>query len=176
MSLFGSPPNESTAASSSLFEERPALGQAASQSSLFADPDPDTASSPWGLPVSKKQSLGDLIKTLLPASDVPDSYIDTYDTLLDSDGLGGGISLTGVRKILEASGLSPEVQSKILGIVVPAGAEESASVGQGVGRGQVNVLLALIGLAQEDEEITLDGVDERRRSKWRLFTSPFEQR
>ena len=34
-----------------------------------------------------------------------------------------------------------------------------------LGRTEFNVLLALIGLAQEHEDITLDGVDERRKSQ-----------
>ncbi|KAI9793106.1 MAG: Sorting nexin mvp1 [Peltula sp. TS41687] len=166
MSLFGSPPiNEASgAASSSLFDDRPTPVAATSQSSLFADQSQDAASSPWGLPTTKKPSWNDLVKTLLPPSDVPDSYIDTYDSLIETDGLSGGVSLTGVRKALEASGLSPEIQAKVLNVVIPEGVDDAKTIGQGIGRGQFSVLLALIGLAQENEDITLDGVDERRQS------------
>ena len=40
-----------------------------------------------------------------------------------------------------------------------------------VGRGEVWVLLALVGLAQEGEEIGLDAVDERRKREWFLSGS-----
>lgn len=164
MSLFGSSPTESSAAKpSSLFDDQPTSGAAASQSSLFADDGNVNASSPWALPTPKKSSRSDLVKTLLPASDtVPESYIDIYDGMLTSGYKSGtGVSLTGVSKVLEASGLGPDIQSSILNLILPRGAESSA----GVGRNEFNVLLALIGLAQENEEATLDGVDERRASE-----------
>jgi sorting nexin-8 len=45
-----------------------------------------------------------------------------------------------------------------------------------LGRSEVNVLLAMIGLAQEGDEVTLDGVDERKRSEspTELFTMALE--
>lgn len=167
MSLFGSSPSNeaSGGASSSLFDDRPTPVATTSQSSLFADQSQDNATSPWGLLTSKRPAWNDLVKTLLPPPDVPDSYTDTYDALIETDGLSGGVSLTGVRKVLEASGLAPETQAKVLNVVIPEGTDDTKTVGQGIGRGQFSVLLALIGLAQENEDITLDGVDERRRSR-----------
>ena len=52
-------------------------------------------------------------------------------------------------------------QAKILNLVLPGGQETSSD---GLGRNEFNVLLALIGLAQEGEDITFDAVDERRNS------------
>ena len=165
MSLFGSSPTDSPLANSinskSLFgdEVTPA---ATSTSSLFADENAD--SSPWSMPTPKKAARRDLVKTLLPATDVPESYVDAYDKTLESnDRVGAGIGLTGIRKILESSGLSPSAQAQVLNLVVPGGRESTS----GLGRSEFNVLLALIGLGQEGEDATLDGVDERRRS--RLF-------
>lgn len=168
MSLFGTSPDESsTAQPSSLFDDRPTPVAAESQSSLFADESTDNVvGSPWRLATPKKPSRADLVKSILPPSDVPEFYIDTYDALLESDKLGAGVSLTAVRKVLEACGLPAEVQARILNIVLPEGAENAESVANGVSQGQFNVLLALIGLAQENDDVTLDSVDERRRGRW----------
>ncbi|KAF2873864.1 hypothetical protein BDV95DRAFT_489798 [Massariosphaeria phaeospora] len=128
-------------------------------SGLFSD-GLQSDDSPWGLPTPKKAGRGALVKSLLPASDVPDSYIDAFDTLLESgDRAGNGLSLEGTRKLLSDSGLSSDIQAKILEIVSHPG-QESA----GLGRNEFNVLYALIGLGQEGEDITLDSVDERKRN------------
>ena len=173
MSLFGTSPDSTPAANkasqsrSSLFDdESTSTPAAASQSSLFADDGNGGAASPWDLPTPKKSAKADLIKRLLPASEVPESYVDTYDALLHAgDKAGAGIGLSGLTKTLDASGLSDEDQAQIMGLVMP-GSRES---GTGIGRHEFNVFLALIGLAQEHEDITLDGVDERRKSKASLF-------
>lgn len=163
MSLFGTSPPEAAQPSSnanpkSLFGDDTATAST-SNSSLFADNAGDA--SPWSMPTPKKAARRELVKNLLPATDVPESYIDSYDTVLDSkDRVGAGIGLTGIKNILASSGLSAADQAKILNFVVPGG-QESAT---GLGRSEFSVLLALIGLGQEGEEITLDGVDERRRS------------
>lgn len=160
MSLFGTSPTEESPAATasksrlSLFDdESPAPG---SKSSLFADDDA-SGDSPWAMPTPKKAGRGELIKKLLPASDVPESYIDIYDNISRDDGSVGGISASGVERVLKAAGLSSSDKSSIQSIVL--------SSDEGLGRNEFNVLLALIGLAQENEDITLDSVDERRRSK-----------
>jgi sorting nexin-8 len=165
MSLFGNSPTESPLANSSL-NSKSLFGDevtpaATSTSSLFADENADP--SPWSMPTPKKAARRDLVKTLLPATDVPESYVDAYDKTLGSNNrLGAGIGLTGVKKILESSGLNAGVQAQVLDLVV-AGGKESPNE---LGRSEFNVLLALIGLGQEGEDTTLDGVDERRRSKF----------
>ena len=164
MSLFGSSPTESPLANSSL-NSKSLFGDevtpaAPSTSSLFADENTDP--SPWSMPTPKKAARRDLVKTLLPATDVPESYIDAYDKILESnDRVGAGVGLTGIKNILESSGLNPSAQAQVLNLVVPGGQE----VVSGLGRSEFNVLLALIGLVQEGEDATLDGVDERRRRK-----------
>jgi sorting nexin-8 len=164
MSLFSSSPTESPLATSSL-NSKSLFGDAdtpaaTATSSLFADETAD--SSPWSMPTPKKAARRDLVKTLLPATDVPESYVDAYDKILESsDRVGTGVGLKGIKNILESSGLGPSTQAQVLNLVVPGG-QESAS---GLGRSEFNVLLALIGLGQEGEDATLDGVDERRRSK-----------
>jgi sorting nexin-8 len=115
------------------------------------------------MPTPKRAARQNLVKNLLPATDVPESYVDAYDTVLNADEKTGlGIGVAGVKKILQSSNLSEQEQHKILNLIIPGG-QESAN---GVGRSEFNVLLALIGLAQEGEDVTFDGVDDRRRSEW----------
>lgn len=167
MSLFGSSPDNSSSSKppaasepKSLFDDEQNPG-AASNSSLFDDQS-GNGDSPWNMPTPKKSGKGDLVKTLLPASDVPESYIDAYDILLESGYREGAglVSLSGAKKSLGGSGLNGEEQKRIFNIVT--GGQEPAG---GLTRNQYNVLLALTGLSQEKEEATLDGVDERRKSE-----------
>ncbi|MCJ1307817.1 Sorting nexin mvp1 [Agyrium rufum] len=176
MSLFGSSPDESSFASSrpqlqsksSLFDDHPVGKQSNGGDSLFTDDANADGGSPWGLPVSKRASRTDLVKTLLPARDVPESYVDAFDAVLDSGArTGNGISLDAINAMLKSSGISSSEQDKIRNIVVL-----DQTSGAGVGRGEFNVLLALIGLSQEQEEATLDGVDDRRR-KLPKFSIPY---
>ena len=160
MSLFG---DESPAPASksrlSLFDDDDASPAPGSKSSLF-DNDNAPGSSPWGIPTPKKAARGDLIKSLLPASDVPDNYIDLFDNVVNGgDGVGGKISAAGVTRVLSAGKLGADEQSRIMSLISSSGQLSDLS------RNEFNVLLALIGLAQEHEDITLDGVDERRRSQ-----------
>ncbi|KAI4159104.1 MAG: hypothetical protein LQ342_006881 [Letrouitia transgressa] len=164
MSLFGSSPPEEpitpskSSHSQSLFNDERATGPVSS--SLFNDSTEDGAS-PWNMPTPKKAGRSQLVRNLLPANSVPESYVDAFDTLVESDYRtgSGSVSLAGARKIFEGSGLDVAEQSKIIGLVA-SGQEPS----NGLSRSEFNVLVALAGLAQEKEDITLDGVDERRRN------------
>lgn len=160
MSLFGEDDVPARAKqSSSLFDDDPKPA-GKTGNSLFAD-DMDSNDSPWAFPTPKKAGRGALVKSLLPASDVPDSYIDAFDALLDAGSReGNGVSVEGAKKLLADSGVSSDSQSKILEVVLPSGQQSAA-----LGRNEFNVVFALIGLAQEGDDITLDSVDERKRSK-----------
>ena len=162
MSLFGSSPAESPLTnpptnSKTLFGGEPAQ-TATSASSLFAD---DSANaSPWNIPATKKTARKELIKILLPGTDVPESYIDAFDAVLDArHPSGAGVPLTSIKGILGTSGLNASDQAQIFNLILPDGEEAFTELG----RAEFNVLLALIGLGQEGEEITLDSVDERRQ-------------
>jgi sorting nexin-8 len=162
MSLFGSSPEEASPAKSSITKSRNTLFDddetpaPASKSSLFADEDAQGA---WALPTPKKVARGDLVKSLLGGTEVPDSYVDVFDGLLKNDTLsnGGKITPVGVASTLYAGNLGADAQSHITNLVASGGQLSDLT------RNEFNVLLALIGLAQENEDITLDGVDERRR-------------
>ncbi|KAH0287642.1 hypothetical protein M436DRAFT_78073 [Aureobasidium namibiae CBS 147.97] len=169
MSLFGESPPPTPAArqnKSSLFDdhEQPAARSTSNNSGLFAETgNPDDGQSPWDFPVPKKQNStrqrGDLIKTLLPPSDVPESYVNLFDTLLSQSTAHGAITLAQIKTLLSQSSIGQPEQSKILDLISATDADNSRVLG----RGEVNVVFALIGLAQEGEELGLDAVDERRR-------------
>ena len=168
MSLFGSSPDQSTFAetrpesqSRSLFDDDGPPKRPTSGASLFADETDGGEDSPWSFPVAKKASQGDLVKKLLPASNVPDTYVDAFDTILDSGARSGsGISADAVSKVLQSSKISSTEQNRLQNLVAP-----DLPINGSLGRAEFNVLLALIGLAQENEETSLDGVDERRKSE-----------
>lgn len=163
MSLFGDDSSLDNPASQteqkSLFDDENA--PAAKSHSLFDD-NGDGGNSPWSMPTPKKAGKSDLVKTLLPASAVLESYIDAYDALLESENKAspGTISLAGAKHLLESSGLAAAEQGRVLDLVT-SGQDNTSELG----RNETNVLIALIGLSQENEEVSLDGVDERRGSK-----------
>jgi len=120
---------------------------------MFGDPASDANDSPWGFTPKKNTGRGSLVKALLADADVPDLYVDTFDGLQS----GGTVSAQECRRLLGGCQVSSGDQEKIWNIVSSNGQASS------LGRSEFNVLLALIGLAQEHEELSLDAVDERRR-------------
>jgi len=101
-----------------------------------------------------------MVRNLLPASDVPEAYVDVFDSICAAGYKDGtSVGYEGVRKLMDGSGVSkPEQEAILKQVALNAGGQAVA-----LGRPEFNVLLALIGLAQESEEATLDGVDERRK-------------
>ncbi|KAI1105641.1 hypothetical protein F4804DRAFT_340987 [Jackrogersella minutella] len=172
MSLFGtSPPTESSSANPSTARSRNSMFDddgpttRSTSDTLFNDDDfgGSGAASPWDMPTPRKQqSRADLLKRLLDGAEVPDTYLEAFDTAVREDGSGGKITSSGVTKTLAAAKLRADDQAQIMGILAPAGNLDP------IGRNEFNVLLALIGLAQEGESVSLDGVDERRRNLPRL--------
>ncbi|QKX58301.1 uncharacterized protein TRUGW13939_05423 [Talaromyces rugulosus] len=167
MSLFGTSPDDDDSAAanpsrrskSSLFDDEPPTHHR-SGSALFAD-DSNSGDSPWDMPTPKKAGQQNLVKNLLPATDAPETYIDAYELVLDAGNrVGADVGLTAVRQILSSSSLNAADQAKILNLVLPGG-QDSAS---GLGQNEFNVLLALIGLAQEGEDLGYDAIDERRNN------------
>ncbi|KAI0103124.1 hypothetical protein F4776DRAFT_658108 [Hypoxylon sp. NC0597] len=169
MSLFGtSPPNESSSSvdpsmarsRNSLFDDDGPMTRSTSDT-LFNDDDfgGSGAVSPWDMPTPRKQqSRADLLRRLLDGVEVPDSYVEAFDKAVQEDGNGGKVTSSGVTKTLAAAKLGADDQAQIMGILAPGGNLDS------IGRNEFNVLMALIGLAQEGESVSLDGVDERRRN------------
>ena len=183
MSLFGSSPPAGDEPSTpgrarggrggggggGLFND-PEPAQKQSSNSLFADDDggggdDNGEDSPWSMPSPRKQkSRAEIVRDLLPSSDVPESYIDTYETVVRQNNGQASINPDGLAKIFSAARLSDaSTQSRIVSLVAPDAGGSGDDVS--LGRNEFNVLMALIGLAQEGEVISLDGVDERRRSK-----------
>ncbi|KAK4504655.1 hypothetical protein PRZ48_002616 [Zasmidium cellare] len=159
MSLFGDddfqPASRQSNANnkSSLFDDGPGTPSKPTSSSIFADSgaeDQNQDESPWGFTPSKKKGTGSsLVKNLLSDSDVPESYIDAFDALQQ----GGSVSRQECEDLVRDCGIDSQDRQKIFSIV---------GAGDKFGRGEFNVLVALIGLAKEGEELGLDAVDERR--------------
>lgn len=175
MSLFGDEDEDgfgtkstttSTASKSqsrSLFDDDAPAAATKSASSLFVDDDDGANDSPWGMPTPKKGgNRSAMVKGLLPPSAVPESYVDAFDAILNAgERSGSKVSAAGVQKVLQGSNLPPGEVTRLLGLVAP-GASAASPVD--LDRAEFNVLLALVGLAQEGDEATLDSVDERRKS------------
>lgn len=163
MSLFGSSPDDSGLIkpdsrhqSKSLFDDGPKAAPEVNNS-LFADYGGNE--SPWSIPTSKKAGRDELIRSLISPSDAPESYVNGFDAILENGGnMNSRLSLEDVMKLLQSSGIPQGDQTLILRLVSPATAT-------GVDRNTFNLLMALIGLVQEGEEASLDGVDERKKSK-----------
>ncbi|OAQ78952.1 sorting nexin Mvp1 [Purpureocillium lilacinum] len=147
-----------------LFDEQSSSQRTSSSNGLFDDHDGGGGggddSSPWDMPTPRRQrSRADVIRNLLPPSDVPDTYIETFDAVLrdDDGGSGGRVTSGGVAKLFANARLGPEAQARIMSLVAPGDGSDVS-----LGRNEFNVVLALVGLAQEGDIISLDGVDERR--------------
>ncbi|EME47436.1 hypothetical protein DOTSEDRAFT_41827 [Dothistroma septosporum NZE10] len=158
MSLFGDDidaPSSNTKSrpKSSLFDNEAGSGTKPHSSSIFADGAAENNDdSPWGFTPSKKSGAGrgGLVKTLLADADVPELYIDTFDALQER----GTVSRQDCEQLIKDSGVGSGDQTKIWNVI---GQSERLQ------RSDFSVLFALIGLAKEHEELSLDAVDERRR-------------
>lgn len=157
MSLFGDDtpetPTRRQKTSSSLFNESPSRG-----ANLFSENDNDEGESPWSFPTPKRAARSTLVKNLLKPDDVPELYVDVFDKLSEESD-GQGVDVGALRRLVRLAQVDEETSTKIEKAVVT---DEKGALS----RGEIWVLLALIGLAQEgEEELTLDAVDERRKSK-----------
>lgn len=156
MSLFGDDTDSPARPKSSLFDDDDPTSKPKAGASMFGDSmaaDVDDSSSPWGFTPKKSTGRKSLVKSLLANADVPDLYIDTFDGMQSS----GSVSASDARRMLGNCGISGSAQAQIWDVVSNRGESQS------LGRDEFNVLLAMIGLAQEGEELSLDAVDERRR-------------
>nr|POF13940.1 sorting nexin mvp1 [Quercus suber] len=153
MSLFGEDP-PAARVKSSLFDDDAAPQSKAPSSSMFGDDGPGADNdSPWGFTPKKSTQRGNLVRSLLADTDVPDVYIDTFDELQS----GGRVRGPECQQLLRDSGIGASAGERIWDLVSNRG-ESSA-----LGLAEFKVLVALVGLAQEGEELSLDAVDERRR-------------
>ena len=162
MSLFGDdysgPPSSKgagNASKSSLFDDDNTSTKPTASSSMFGDDASTAESSPWAGFTPKKQSRrgAGVVRMLLADADLPEVYIDAWDTLA-----AGRVQVEAEegRRVLRESRIDVQEQEAAWRIVTSGGETER------LGRGEFSVLLALIGLAQEGEDLSLDAVDERR--------------
>lgn len=161
MSLFGddySSPRAAgnNASKSSLFDDGDnSSTKPTASSSMFGDDTSTSESSPWAGFTPKKQSRrgAGVVRSLLADAELPELYVDAWDTLAAGR---GQVEAEEVRKVLGESGIDAQEQEAVWRIVTSGGEIER------LGRGEFGVLLALVGLAQEGEDLSLDAVDERR--------------
>ncbi|KAL7272015.1 Sorting nexin mvp1 [Rhizina undulata] len=157
MSLFGeSPPGSRDR--NSLFAEFMSPADAASNS-LFDDGADAWSTGAFPSPRQPgSRNPEDIIKALITTenANVPEEYVHIYDILLNRYGLDGGVSAEGVRAVLEEAMVESTIRKRILEVVV-RGRDK-------VWREEVNVLLAMVGLAQEGDDVSIDGVDDRRKN------------
>lgn len=143
--------------SSTLFGDEQTQAKAGG-GSMFADDTADAGDdSPWNFTPRKsngRKDVGSAVKTLLSNANIPELYIDTWDELASGRSTVGAAD---ARALLRRCNLG-NAEDKIWSIVT-AGSKIAE-----LSRGEFNVLLALVGLAQEGEELSLDSVDERRNS------------
>lgn len=161
-----------TANSNSLFADDPTPGSGGGGGGgggdPFGPPPGGSDDSPWSLPTPRSKGAGGgrsaLVRNLLAGEEVPEAYVDVFDALVGREGGGAEVSARAARELVAtAKGLGEADKGRVLEVVVGAGGSGERAQ---LGRGEVNVLLALVGLAQEGEDVTLDGVDERRRSEF----------
>jgi len=155
MSLFGTSPTED------------AQVQSHSRSTLFDAPGDNSSSlfddgNEWGLPAPKASrarggNSAEIIQNLLKNANIPDEYIDLFDDLKRD---AGTINVGLLKRLMSLASLQDADQSKILSILSKTGGDSMS-----INRDEFNVFLALLGLKSEGEDVSLDAVDERRRSK-----------
>lgn len=149
----------------------------------------------WALPAPRSRSVGpgmsvpgprisgaggggafgdwkDVVKTLVNEgnSNLPPAYAQVYERVIieyPAGGFGSGISVAGVKRVLDEAGLGEDegagrrIKESVVGI-------SGIGVEASIGKAEFNVLMAMIGLAQEGKEVSIDEVDDRRKSTFIL--------
>lgn len=158
--VFHTPSTSNKRTSNTLFEPDNAKQKTdiSASGSLFAD-DTSKVNSDWGFPTAKRHSKVNLVDKLLPSDEVPQEYIEVFDLLLQGSGSTKAVPLSEIQQLLDTTELEPSTRKQILQIITSGGGAATKDFS----RGEVNVLLALIGLAEEAEDLSLDAVDERRK-------------
>lgn len=94
-------------------------------------------------------------RNLIPEDSVPTQYIVYFDAL-DHDRTGQ-VSMTSLYRLLSTSKLSPSVIERIINLV-------SSPTAETVSRQQFFVALGLVGLAQNDREISIERLSDTQSS------------
>lgn len=155
MSLFGSPDVPTTTipqkSLSVLFGDDSSVPGL--KPSMFNE-DKESSHEQWKFPVSDQSQRKELMMNLQPSWPIPE-YNEIFNTMSkDSDDL---IVREEVLKVLDCSGLNSDQKLLILKIIY----HESETTR--LTRNEFNVLLALIGLAQDYEDISLEKIYEKRQ-------------
>ncbi|RKF78862.1 Sorting nexin mvp1 [Golovinomyces cichoracearum] len=133
----------------SFFEEDYGIERSVPKPSLFTDDD-NLSSQSRRKSVSKKA-----MRNLPQLSQVPKSYDEIFVKTRRHDNINDVIKVDAIKNILAQSRLLPQDERLILQKIFQSSQPSDLT------RDEFNVLLALIGLAQACEKITLDGVLQR---------------
>lgn len=100
-----------------------------------------------------------MTRTLLTAetAQIPSAYTQIYDKLVGEFGSGYGVGTAAIAKVLDEAEVYDASRDRIWNTVV--GKKDSLA------REEVWVALAMAGLVAEGEEVSIDAVDDRRRSE-----------
>jgi len=160
MSLFGdSPPRQKPQDKSNLFDESSSNKNAGS--GLFADQETYNGdSTPWDMPTPRKNAKRTLIRTIIGEDDVPELYDRAFNVLIQRDeSTDGTVSADTVRRFLAEDCNIQQSQANVIFNIINTGQSPRFI------KAEINVLLALVGLAQEEgEDVNLDSVQERRKT------------
>ncbi|KAI0999791.1 Sorting nexin [Podosphaera aphanis] len=163
MSLFGKSPEESNSAvgskpRNSLFDDdRISPGPSSiSKSSSVSEDNAASTSSPWGITsLLKETGQTEDIEALLPETAIPEKYNQIFNSIPDRGrSYNGNINKAGVYMIFSHAKLDKEDEESIQDLIFQGASPSELS------RDKFNVLLALIGLAQNYSEISLEEVRE----------------
>ena len=128
-----------------------------------------SSSSHWGvIPERRTRSRAEVLASLLPVEETPTKYADAYHAALRDDSAGPRgkhVGAVGVAKMFAAAKLRPDQQTHIMNVLAVGDDDDGDSGAVALDEAAFGVLLALVGLAQEGEIVSLDGVDDRRRSE-----------
>lgn len=105
---------------------------------------------PWLPSPRKKVDIG----SLLNDADIPDLYID----LFEAASRGNRLAMSELRQMMERANVTSSDQDRIAGLL-------NAQSDTTLTRGQANVAFLLIALAQQGETLSMDAVDDRKRSR-----------
>ncbi|RIA94928.1 hypothetical protein C1645_758680 [Glomus cerebriforme] len=105
-------------------------------------------SNPWDLPVG-----GTDISSILSEVPLPEIYLSAFSIASPN---AGTVSITALNKILSISGLPHATIEKILNLAAPTNSSR-------VNRGEFNVALALVALAQKHMDVSIENLIEHKQ-------------
>lgn len=96
------------------------------------------------------------LNEVLQGTNIPDQYVD----LFESWSVNGLVSLSSFKELMMGAGLAEQVMETIVSIVLPPDSPSSS-----LSRESFNVSLLLMAMAQKEEDLSIQAVDDRKDRK-----------